>query len=336
MLNLACSGRTDAAFLRGKYYDLVGDSGSGKTWLLLQTLAEACADPRFDSHRLILDQPEQGANMDVARYFGARLRDRLENPFLGRPSRFLEEFYDQVGDAIASGGPFIYGLDSEDALAPWADILKMDADKAARRKSKTGEAEVAGSMGMGRAKLNSTSLRVVHNALKMAGSLLFVIKQTRDAVGFGSQFHPKTKSGGNAITFYSTVELWFSIKGEIHRTVNGKPRIIGDRIRCRVEKNRLNGRDRTVDLLFYPTVGFDDVGSICLFLVEEGHWEGKAERGKEISSVTAPEFKHEGKMETLVEKIEAEGREGELRLIVKDVWDDLERRCSVSRKPRYS
>lgn len=344
LLNLACSGHTNVCWLPGCYYDLVGDSGSGKTWLMHQTFAEACANEKYNDYRVILDQPEDGALMDVRHYFGASLAARLEQPPLGRPSRLLEEFYDQVDDAVKAGRPFIYGLDSEDALPPVADIAKMQEDKAARRKAidkgKAAEdAAVSGSMGMGRAKLNSASLRVAHNALKPLGSILFVIKQTRDRVGFGSQFNPKTKSGGNAITFYATLELWFSVRGELKRSVKSKSRVVGSRLRVKVEKNRLTGRDRTVDLLFYPDYGFDDIGSMIYWNVEEGFWKGSFEgRGGELSEVeTKEDFGYKGPYEDFVKMIEEDrALEGRLRTTTKDNWDFIEERLKTGRKPRYA
>src|SRR5437773_1716909 len=70
LLNLACSGTPDYAFLPGHFYLLVGDSQSGKTWLLKQLFAEAAADSRFKGYELIEDNPERGALMDVPAYFG--------------------------------------------------------------------------------------------------------------------------------------------------------------------------------------------------------------------------------------------------------------------------
>ena len=342
LVNLAMTGRTGVAFLPGHCYPLVGDSSSGKTWMLLQVMAEATRNPLFGKYDIILDQPERGALMNISRYFGADLARRLKPPSLGRPSDILEEFYDQVQDAVDGGKPFLYGLDSEDSLPPAADIQKMDEDRAARRKAidkgdEAADADIKGSYKTDRARTNSSSLRVANNNMAKTGSMLFIIKQTRDRIGFGSQFDPKTKSGGNAITFYATHELWFSVRGDIRKTVRGKSRVIGVRLMVKVKKNRGTGRSRSVELHFYPSLGFDDTGSMCNFLIEEGHWVAKKSTSGDASSVKAPEFDFEGKVETLIETIEGiQDGPKELTRLVADVWRDIEDQCAVNRRPRYT
>src|SRR2546423_5801296 len=70
LLNLACTDHPDLGFFKGAYYYLVGDSVSGKTWLSLSCFAEACCNDAFHDYRLIFDDVEGGALMDIRRYFG--------------------------------------------------------------------------------------------------------------------------------------------------------------------------------------------------------------------------------------------------------------------------
>ena len=58
-----------------------------------------------------------------------------------------------------------------------------------------------GSYGTEKAKINSERLRPVVNALRKNGSILILISQSRDRIGFGAKFDPKTRGGGNAPTF---------------------------------------------------------------------------------------------------------------------------------------
>ena len=327
LLNLAVSGNPDEAFSKGQFILFVGDSQAGKSWLALQIMAEASCSRTFDQHELIHDNPERGTLMDIARYYGIKLANRIRPPSPSGPSRFLEEFYDHVDDAVKAGKPFVYVLDSEDALKSEQEWKKSAVNKSIRRGTRKGE--IKGDYGDGKAKKNSSGLRMAHNDVADTGSLLIMIKQTRDNIGIDAEYNPKTRSGGRALTFYASCEVWFSVKGKIRKSIRGKNRVIGTILRIHVKKNRVAGRDRTVDLHFYPTVGIDDTGSCVGFLVEEAHW--KETKGKLI----APEFDFMGSQEDLVKKIEAEGWENDLKKIVAGVWTDIESACTVERKNRY-
>src|SRR6266568_200674 len=80
LLNLACTGYPDLGFLKGGYYYLVGDSISGKTWLSMSCFAEACRNKAFHNYRLVFDDVEGGALMDVEHYFGREVALRMEPP----------------------------------------------------------------------------------------------------------------------------------------------------------------------------------------------------------------------------------------------------------------
>src|SRR5258708_7874258 len=120
MLNLATTGRTAVGFLPGHYYLFVGDSGSGKTFLCLTCMAEATLNPFYDEYRFIFDNAENGALMDMERFYGKKMAGRLEPPGGNRDnpkySGTVEEFYYHVDNAFKRGDPFIYVLDSMDAL----------------------------------------------------------------------------------------------------------------------------------------------------------------------------------------------------------------------------
>src|SRR6185436_11241651 len=90
LLNLAISDRARGGFCTGKFFYLVGDSASGKTFLSMTCFVEATKNPAFKDHRLILNNAEDGALMDVRKFFGADVKRRLE----WRRSEAIEEFYD--------------------------------------------------------------------------------------------------------------------------------------------------------------------------------------------------------------------------------------------------
>ena len=333
LLNLACSGDPDWCISKGDYLLLVGDAASGKTWVALQLLAEASINPQFSKYLLLHNNPERGARMDKEKYFGT-LPARLIEPE-GGSSRTIQGFYDHMIDMDRAGKPFIEVLDSEDALDDENEIKKAKTNKKARVQE---NGKVKGSYGgVGKAKENSSRLRTAHNSLDDQGSILVIIKQTRDNIGFGAQFNPKTRSGGRALTFYSTAEFWFSIFGKIKKSVMGKKRIIGSILRIHVKRTRLFGRDRTVDVRFFPNHGFDNTGSCIHWLIGEKHWKASKEEDSTDDNLKleAPEFDWKGSVDGLARKIEAEGREGELKDIVTAVWNEIEAGCNIQRKNPY-
>lgn len=334
LLNLACTGRPDVGLLQGAYYFLVGDTSSGKTWLTFTMLAEASINTVYDKHRFIFDNAENGAMMDIPRFFGPSVAERLEPPAgtrdNPRSSSTVEEFYYNVDEACKGKQPFIYILDSMDALSSEEELGKF---KERRDAYTNGKKNISGSYAMGKAKRNSSDMRVIYNKLKASQSILILISQTRQNIGFGSQFQPRTRSGGDALTFYAALEMWTSVKGHVKTTYKGKSWEQGTISHIRLKKNRLSGRDRTVDLPILHSVGIDDIGANIDWLVDVKHW--KSSKEDSTGKIEAPEFKFEGKRETLADWIVEAGKSTELRLIVADVWKNIERAISVKRENRY-
>jgi RecA/RadA recombinase len=328
LLNLACSGTIYGGFEVGTYNLFVGDSSSGKTFFALTCFAEACKDPYFKDYRIIYDNTERGARMDVKKFFGAKTYDRLEPPKINKNkeacySETIEEFYYNMDNIINDGRPFIYVLDSMDSISSKDELSKFEETKKAFYKGR----EVAGSYGDGKAKKNSANLRRLIAPLDKMNSILIIINQTRDNMGFG--FEKKTFSGGNALTFYSCLLLWSSIKKKIKKTVKGKPRQIGVICKLQIKKNRQSGRDRVVFVPIYYSVGIDEIGSCVDYLLEESHWSKKS------NEILAKEFDFKGSREKLIHHIEKGELEKDLFEIVNDVWNEIEGECEVKRKQRY-
>jgi hypothetical protein len=332
LLNLACADHPSIAFLKGGYYYLVGDSASGKTWLSLSCFAEACQNPAFNDYRLIYDDVEGGALMDIEHYFGKRVAKRLEPPFVDNHGKWgnsstIEDFYYNVSTLCGKGRPFIYVLDSQDALTSVAAGKKFKKQKEA---SRTGE-QAAGSFGDGKAKYHSEHIREVLAEIRDTGSILIIVGQTRDSLGYG--FNPKTRSGGRALRFYAHLEMWSSVGKKLERNKNGRKRVVGARCIVEVKKNRLTGkvgRDRSIEMPIYYGLGIDDVGSCVDFLVKEKRWS------KVEGAVVARDFKIRGPRHRVIAYIEDKGLEPRLREITGEVWKQIEEDCLVKRKPRYA
>jgi len=331
LLNLACTGYPECGFAKGHYYFIVGDSISGKTWLSLTCLAEAAINPNFKNHRFIYDNAEDGALMDIERFFGKRVAEKIEPPIrhpkLGRSpfSDTIEDFYFSMDDAIKDGRPFIYILDSMDSLSSESESDKFDKTKKAYREGK----DSPGSYGDGKAKVNSAMLRrVIGRPLEESGSILIIINQTRDNINALPFQSKKTRSGGHALKFYACLEIWSSVAGKIEKTVKGKKRQLGVESKIKVKKNRITGRERTVTIPIYHSFGIDDVGSCVDFLLDEKYWK----KGDEIK---AKGLGIKGSKKKIIKLIEQNGLEKDLRELVSEVWNEIEDLCTIKRKKRY-
>lgn len=337
LLNLACSDHPDFGFIKGRYYYLVGDSASGKTWLSMTCFAEACRSRHWDDYDLIFDDVEAGAMMDIEAYFGKKVADRIQAPKYdskGNPiySDTVESFYFNIWDRLKSKRKFIYVLDSQDALVSEHQGKKFNEKKKSIEKGE----EVAGSYGDGKAKYHSEHIRMVVNELRKTDSILIIIGQTRDNLGFG--FAEKTRSGGKALRFYATLEIWTSVGGKIEKTVNGKPRTIGTYSLAEVKKNRVDGKvgkDRSAWIPILQGVGIDDVGCCVDYLIDEKRWLKCSEEGGKRSIYDAHDIFFKGSKEAIIRHIEEEDMEAKVRGVVAQVWREVEEKSTPIRKKRY-
>lgn len=337
MLNLALTGHPDRGFAKGKYFWMVGDSSSGKTFLMCTCLAEASINPEFDDYDFVYDNVEDGALMDFSKYFGKRMAKRTIAPAydgkLPIYSTTIEDFYFRVNDRLdlveqGKAPPFIWLLDSMDALTSNYEEKKVKE----KRREWAGGQSAKGDYGDGKAKLNSNHLRRVISRLRKTGCILLILSQTRDNIG-GGMFDPaKTHAGGHALKFYAAAQIWSSRGGAIKKTVRGKDREIGLTCRVAIKKNRMTGKEWTVTFPIYNSVGVDDVGACVDFLVEQKEWP-KSKQG--IIDGTEDIDDCKGRREQIIKLIEDNELEEDLREIVAEVWDDIEQSTKVERKNRY-
>lgn len=330
LLNLVLTGNPNWGYLKGHYYLLTGDSKSGKTWLALSALAEAANNSNFTNYRLIYDDVEHGALMDKGHFFGKKLSERIEPPAWTENtpeySYILEDLYFNVWNALEGPIPFIYVIDSLDSLSSEQETAKFQERKKAREQDR----ETTGVMTDGKAKINSQDLRQLLSPLHKKKSIFIAIRQTRDRMGLGARFQPKTSSGGHAPGFYAGVELWSKVIGSIKRRIRNKDRQIGTYCEFRTKKNRLQGNDSTVVVPILRSTGIDDVGSCVDYLVDEKRWT-KNKAGK----IQAEDLDFTGSREQLIRHIERKDLERDVREFVTDVWEEIEEASFPKRKKRY-
>jgi RecA/RadA recombinase len=316
LLNLACTGLPNVGIQQGTYVLIAGHSDAGKTILGHTILAEAAINLRYKDYDLIMDAPERGNTINVKRSF-PKLAERLEVS----ASSTVEEFYYGVDTRLKSNKSFVMVLDSMDSLDTEADQESFDARK---------EGKDAQSYGTAKAKSNSANLRTVANRLANSGSILVIIAQLHQNIGFDARFNPNTISGGKALRYYANLLLWMTPKGAVKKTVGGKDREQGISVEVAVKKNRLSGWKRSVEFDIYHSLGLlDDIGSCVDFLVDEKRWP------KSQGKITAKDFSFSGTKEQIVQHVRKEGLQSELRTLVAETWDSIEQACRVDRDNPY-
>ena len=259
----------------------------------------------------------------------------------------IQDWKKNVLIAIAAGDPFIYGLDSFDSLTSEEELE--------RAKALMNKGTSEGSYNLEKPKIVGQICRIITGKLKKTRSLMLVVSQTRQKIGvtFGEK---KTRSGGDALRFYSSHEVWLSVVNHIKK----KDLDIGVSVIAKVKKNKITGKLRTVPFQIYFDYGVDDIGSMIDWMIEQGFWrkKSKADDGekkltKEEKQEIKRKLKEEGKKaervgmidtrgdfindtrDNLIKHIESEGFENKLREIVGECWNEIESELATDRKPKY-
>lgn len=323
LLNLACSNNPDYSMTTGRYYWMAGASSSGKTFWTLQHLAEAAINPEFDEYDLIFDDVEGGAMMDIAKFFGPKLAKRIQSPHTidGIPSAsdLITDFYGGLYKRFEmiekkKAKKFIYLCDSMDALRSGTSEEKF-------RESIDND-DVAGDYNLEKAKTNSMRLPEVVAKCEEHDCIVIILSQLRDNIG-AKMFQKKhITSGGNALKYYATWQLWSTLGKEFKKTVHGNDRQIGITSRISVEKNRLSGKEWVIELPIYWTYGIDDIGGCVDFLIDEKSIKNTK------AGLIAPDFNFEGSRNELILKIHQDKMQRILKAAVVETWRDIEQKCA--------
>ena len=333
IMNLAMSGRVDGGVKLGTLVHIVGDSETGKSLAAYTMLAEASICTRFRHYDLIKDDVEQSDAFPVEEMFGKDLAKRLQEPHkkdgVPAPSEMIEEFYAGVYKRLKMSTPFVYTLDSMDALEAIDNTEKYEANVELMDKGK----KMLGSYGDGKAKINSTNLRKIKAMLKRHQSILIIVSQTRDNIN-PMTMDPKTHAGGKALKFYSQYQMWLANAGRLTRTINGNKVHCGNLVKFKLSKNQVTGKHLDFEIPFYYGYGIDDEQSIArwmtnkkdgcgLWTIKDGSLTTQGEPGLQ-KKYSIKEFIRLGRGEHRVALLQA----------VQKAWDDLEMKIRLP--GRYS
>ena len=341
LLDLACSNSIYGAFKIGTMVNIIGDKSSGKTMLALSMLAECARLDRFDGFDFIFDDVEAANAFDVGGMFGKKLADRIQEPLKHGKSDTIKELEANLIKSIQKGKPFLYILDSFDALTTDEEI-----ERAYARANDTKE---KGSMGMQKAKGGHELFRILCRELQTSKGLFAIISQVKEDIDPMSMRKYK-RTGGKALDFYAFHHIWLSMIG----TIRAKERVIGHNVLDKVDKNKLNGNERVIAYDTYNSYGIDDVGSMVDFMIAEKYWtsaggrkddededdgpkqRGKIKKIKKRKVVVVPDFDFTGTRDQIIHMVDENKLERKLKVMVADAWMEIEESLKLDRRPKYS
>ena len=225
---------------RGRVVEVFGPESSGKTTLTLHALAEA---QRLGGTAAFIDA-EHALDITYARKLGVKTNELLiSQPDCG------EQALEIADVLVRSGAVDVIVIDSVAALIPRAELEGDMGDQ---------------HVGL-QARLMSQALRKLSGNISKSSSLIFFINQIRMKIGvmFGS---PETTTGGNALKFYSSMRLDIRRIGAIKKG----DKIMGNRTRVRVVKNKLAPPFREVEFDIMYGEGISREGDLLDLGVEDG------------------------------------------------------------------
>jgi recombination protein RecA len=233
---------------RGRIIEVFGPESSGKTTLALHVAAEAQKDGGIAA---IIDA-EHAFDPTWAKKLGVELETLLvSQPTSGEEAMQIAEML------IKSNAVDVIIIDSVAALVPRQEL----------------EGEIGDSHVGLQARLMSQSMRKLTGAIAKSKTCVIFINQIREKIGvmFGS---PETTPGGRALKFYSSCRIDVRRIGQLK---DGEV-VVGQRVRCKVVKNKVAPPFRIAEFDMMHTNGISyegdllDLGVAQKIVARSGSW----------------------------------------------------------------
>lgn len=310
LFNLALSDDPFGGYLPGTMANLIGDSSSGKSLLALTSFAMMAQDERFDDYEFVYDDVEAACAFNMEHLFGKKAAKRINRKVV---SSTIQDYRRNLFNFMDKDKPFVYVLDSFDALTSEEEMKRTKKD------------DGGGSYKTEKPKIASEIFRQSVRRMQELNAFSLIISQTRDNIGFGAAFNPKTRSGGRALKFFASAETWASMEKQEKR----KDLIIGTNVCMKVTKNKCTGKKRSAYFPIYYDMGVDNVTSCVNYLIDQKRW------GKNKNTIDAVDIGFQGTFKKIVEHIEDNNLEREIEQLTGDTWNEVEESVKLKRKKRF-
>jgi RecA/RadA recombinase len=331
VLNLAMTDDPDCGWRLGTFNNLVGDSSAGKTLLLMTAFAEANAVKLFKKYELCYDEPEV-RNQFASRLFGKGTSERISRKY---SSHTIQEWQANCWALVRQKNPFVYGLDSFDAVGSQEERERFEDLMDKMEKGK--DVSSTGSYKTDKAKGSGEAIREIVDRLSKTLSLIIILRQTRDNIGvtFGDK---KTVSGGNAFRFYSNHEIWLRVVRNLTRKTSlGDSIQVGVLAEAKIKKNNTTGKVRVVKFPLYYDYGVADTEALVNWMCYQKFWL-TGTKDDDINDTTKIDTKGDfpnSKRIDLVKYIEDGGMVGVLKKLVGKYWAQIEEEVRTPLEPKY-
>ncbi|MCP4336623.1 MAG: hypothetical protein GY679_02100 [Mycoplasma sp.] len=326
LVNLVVNGFPgELGFQGGKIHRLFGDKSSGKSYLCSETIFQS--KKKFGKKLVFnYDDCESGLTIDGDELYGFPLitseatRSVTVQDLLKNVSRFIDNVKkDEFG---------IYIVDSLDG------VIAIEAKERTDEFIEKDKEQEDGSFSLEKYKFLKQSFypRVAEQLEEKPNCILIIVSQLTTNIGANKYEKQNKVTGGKAseffahsMTFLKTVE-----KEEIEDKDAGKTIPISSKVKIKTEKLKAPRpyRDCFYNVIFEH--GIDEVGDNLKFLFNLHTPTGKTKGLKKLNmEFDGQEFKG---LEELVHYIEDNNKEEELKKMVIDKWEKIERKASETKK----